>query len=172
MAAKYDDPFSELPDTTPVYRLLKDHYMEDDVLHPEDEVIAFTGTPTEWMEPLNDPARNVMRTYLTFLDKCAQEAAEKQGRPFTGRITDLGDQIAQAMNDARTADAEGKLNVVLPERRDVPQRPDLIPVGQRRKGPGKLLASKSAPVGGKPTPKPVSVQGKNYDHDAGGNSSL
>ena len=106
MAAKFDDPFSELPDTTPVYRLLKDHYMEDDTMHPEDEVIAFTGTPTEWMEPLNDPARNVMRTYIQFLDKCAEDAAIKAGRPFSGRITDLGDQIAQAMNDARTADVE------------------------------------------------------------------
>lgn|SRR5512135_101917 len=174
MALKYDDPFSNLPADTPVYRLLKDCFMEDDTLHPEDEIVAFTGVPNEYMEPLNEPAKANMRMFLAYLDKCAREAAEKAGRPFSGRITDLGDQIEQAMKDAKaiTGDA-GKLKFEMPSKQDIPLRPDLVPVGLRKaKANKKLLAAKAPPAQGKPTPRPIHIQGKDYDEAAGGNSSL
>lgn len=149
--------------------------MEDDVLHPEDEVIAYVGVPNEYMEPLNDPARNNMRIFLEYLDKCAREAADKAGRSFTGRATDLGDQIAQSMSDARATNGENqKLQFTMPSRQNVPLRPDLIPPAQRKAKPNpKLLAAKSAPVvSGKPQPRPIHIQGKDYDEAAGSNSSL
>lgn len=174
MALKYDDPFSDLPADTPVYRLLKDCFMEDDTLHPEDEIVAFTGIPNEYMEPLNEPARRNMGVFLAHLDKCGREAAERAGRPYTGRITDLGDQIEQAMKDAKSGVADpGKLNFTMPTKQDVPQRPDLIPQALRKpKANKKLLASKAPPQQGKPTPRPIHIQGKDYDEAAGGTSSL
>src|SRR5690348_933231 len=177
MAARYDDPFSNLPSDTPVYRLLMACFMEDDTLHPEDEIIAYTGVPNEYMEPLNEPARVTMQAYLEYLDKCGREAAEKAGRQYLGRVTDLGDQIEIAMQDARKAAAAGQappstLKVEMPERRNVPLRPDLVPVGQRPQKKAKLLASKAPAPQGKPEPRPIHVQGKSYDTDAGSNSSL
>lgn len=179
MAAIYDDPFSGLPGDTPVYRLLKACYMEDDTLHAEDEVIAFTGIPNEFMEPLNEPARVNMGVYLDYLDKCGREAAEKAGRVYTGRITELSDQIEIAMQDARRAAAAGQasvpLSVAMPSKQDIPLRPDLATAAQRnqRKAkPSRLLATKVPEPQGKPTPRPIHVQGKSYDTDAGSNSSL
>lgn len=164
------DVFRDLPEDTPIYELLKDCYMEDDTLHPEGEQIAYTGTPNEFMEPLNEAARLKMRTYLDYLDDCGRKAAEKFGRVYTGRITDLGDQIAQAMGDAR-AEAQS-MPIAMPKKRDIPQRPDLATPAQRKLKPSKLLASRPVPPEGPRQAVPISVQGKNYDNDAASNSTL
>ncbi len=164
------DVFRDLPDDTPIYELLKDWYAEDDTLHPEGEHVAYTGTPNEFMEPLNEPARLKMREYIDFLDECGRKAAEKFGRQYNGRITDLGDQIATAMGDARAVAQH--MPTAMPKKRDIPQRPDLATPAQRRVKPSKLLASKPLPPEGPRQAIPISVQGKNYDNDAAGNSSL
>lgn len=154
-----------VPVGTPVYRLLTACYLEDDTVHGEDEEVAYLGVPNEWMEPLNEPAREKMQEYLTHLDQCAERAANAKGRPYTGRLTDIGDVLAQALSDARgTATRENTLAVksdmVMPVHAgSIPLRGDLAtPEQRKRRGrPPKVLASKAPEPQGKIAPRPLSV---------------
>jgi hypothetical protein len=97
-----DQYFPGVSQNTPVYQLLAPAYLDDDTYHVEGETIAYEGEPNEHMAPLNEPARIRMRTMLDHLEQCAREKAEFVGRKYTGRLTDLGDLIAEASRDAKS----------------------------------------------------------------------
>lgn len=64
------------PEIKPRYRLLKPFYCDDTYIQ-EGVEIEFIGTPNEFMEPLNEPAREKLNAFL-----------EKNGG-FTPRIEDI-----------------------------------------------------------------------------------
>ena len=76
----YEDDIDE---DVPRYKLLQPFYA-DDVLWGEDEVIEFSGTPNEAMEPLNKPARRKHREFLESIN---------------GGTPDLADAVNEAMMD-------------------------------------------------------------------------
>lgn len=145
VAVRERDPFSHLPPGTPVYRLLKDCFMEDDTLHPEDEEIAYVGTPNEWMEPLNEPARVKMTAYLEYLDDCQRAVDAKAGREFTGRLTDLGDILARVRGDTKAeVEQEARKAVVMPARTGpIPSRGDTKMGQAAKKANSGILATKA-----------------------------
>lgn len=161
--ARAQDPFSHLPPGTPVYRLLKEWFGPDDTMHWEDEEIAYTGTPNEWMEPLNEPAREQMEIYLKHLDDCGRAVARKYGREYQGRMSDLGDIVAQAAQDARedrqAADL-GKKPRVMPARKGpVPVRGDTVQAQASKRANSGILAVKPVNNRREPRKGPVEVIG-------------
>ena len=149
----------DIPAGTPIYQLLTKCYLEDDTLHPEGEEIAYLGTPNEWMAPLNEPARIKVQELVQRLDDAAREKAERLGRGYSGRPRDVHDQIAEVRGDVKRKLPE--VQIVTPMRqRDIPQRPDLVPLAQRKAKQTPLLAAKSADAPSKPQPRPISL------HDA------
>ncbi len=156
----------DVPPGTPIYQLLTACYMEDDTLHEEGEEIAYLGVPNEWMAPMNEPARIKVQELLERLDMLAREKAERLGRPWSGRPRDVGDQIAEARGDVRRKLPE--VQIVTPMRqRDIPQRPDMIPLAQRKAKKTPLLSATKPDAPGKPQPRPIST----HDADQQSNSS-
>ena len=94
--------FPGISDDTPIYELVADAFLDDDTLHKAGEQIAYLGSPNEHMAPLNRAAEVRMREMLDHLEQCAMEKAQLVGRKYTGRLTDLGDIIAQATQDQKT----------------------------------------------------------------------
>jgi hypothetical protein len=74
----------------------------DDTLHAEGSEIYYDGVPNELMEPLNALAHERMVNYLEALDELGRKAAEKAGRPFSGRPRSLDGalSIATAIQEA------------------------------------------------------------------------
>lgn len=83
------------------YRILseKGFWGPDDFLYKEGSCIYFDGIPNEDMEPLNQPAREKMITYLEYLDKNAAEAAARTGRTFQGRARSVDEALQNARYD-------------------------------------------------------------------------
>ena len=86
-----------------LYRILDPvgFYDDNDTLHmpsPDGEYpeIYFDGIPNEQMEPLNELARERLSKYLEDLDEKGRLAAEKLGRPWTGRPRTLDGAIMLA----------------------------------------------------------------------------
>lgn len=75
----------------PAYRVLDPNgfYSDNDTLYAEGDEIYFDGEPNDQMEPLNEVAKECLKTYLTKLDDEAREAAVKLGRPYNGRPRNL-----------------------------------------------------------------------------------
>ena len=71
----------------PAYRVLDvaGFYGDDDTLYAEGAEIFFDGEPSVEMEPLNEPARVKMNQMLERLGEEGRKAAEKAGRPWSGR---------------------------------------------------------------------------------------
>jgi len=91
----------------PAYRVLDvaGFYGTDDTLHAEGAEIYYDGEPSIEMEPLNEPARLKMIALHDRLDEEGRKAAEKAGRPYTGRPRTLegGLQLATAIQRAEMA---------------------------------------------------------------------
>lgn len=151
----------------PRYMLLKEFFAEDDTLYPEGTVITYTATPNEYMQPLNEVARDRMNEFQATLDAHAQLAAQKAGKAFTGRMVELGDQLelAKAIHDGKLARAAQPI-IEAVRTKDIPLRPDLVPIGKRRGRPAKLLGAELPQPEGKPQPKPVHIMGRSYENDA------
>jgi hypothetical protein len=113
--------FPNVPQDTPVYQLLTDHFLDDDTLHYAGEQIAYDGEPSEHMAPLNDAARTRMRAMLDHLDECAREKAALVGRPYRGRLTDVADLLAQAAQDQKILQERAQTETI---RRAMPVVPD------------------------------------------------
>lgn len=132
--------FPGVPQDTPVYQLLADHFLDDDTLHYSGEQIAYDGEPSEHMAPLNEAAQKRMRVMLDRLDAAAREKAELVGRPYRGRLTDLGDLVAQAQSDAKVLQERAQQETIrraMPVAPDpnkpTPVRPDMVPLADRRR---------------------------------------
>lgn len=71
----------------PAYRVLDvaGFYGDDDTLYAEGAEIFFDGEPSVEMEPLNEAARIKMNALYERLDEEGRKAAEKAGRPWSGR---------------------------------------------------------------------------------------
>lgn len=129
--------FPGVSQDTPVYQLLCNHFLDDDTLHYEGEQIAYDGEPSEHMAPLNKAAEIRMRAMLDRLDAAAREKAELVGRPYRGRLTDLGDLIAQATTDQKvlqeraTQETIRRAMPVVPDK-PAPVRPDMEPLAIRK----------------------------------------
>jgi len=91
----------------PAYRVLDvaGFFGDDDTLYPEGSEIFFDGEPSVEMEPLNEAARVKMIALLEKLEEKGREAAEKAGRPYTGRPRSLegGLALASAIQRAEMA---------------------------------------------------------------------
>lgn len=92
-----------VPSDRPAYRILAPNgfFGPDDHLYHEGECIVFDGEPNEEMEALNEPAKQRLESYFQKLEEHARLAAEKAGRPYTGRPKSLDQAIALAHQDAR-----------------------------------------------------------------------
>lgn len=92
-----------ISETTPTYRQLnaKGFFCPEGYLIEEGEAFEFDGTPNEDMEPLNDPARKKLMSYLKVLDAEAKLYAEKHNRQFISRLKNLDEMIFEASADAR-----------------------------------------------------------------------
>lgn len=129
--------FANIPQDVPVYKLLVDHFLDDDTLHYADETIAYEGMPSEHMAPLNETAKVRMRAMLDSLDDEARRTADLVGKPFRGRLNDLGEMIAMAAavqnKNAEKAQVETvrRAMPVVPDG-PVPARPDMVPMAVRR----------------------------------------
>lgn len=80
------------------YRVLDPNgfFSDDDTLYAEGSEIYFDGTPNDQLEPLNQLAKDRLVKYLEDLDTLGREAAQKLGRPFTGRPRSLDGALALA----------------------------------------------------------------------------
>ena len=129
--------FAGIPQTVPVYKLLVDHFLDDDTLHYADETIAYEGMPSEHMAPLNEAAEVRMRAMLDALDDEARRKAEMVGRPYRGRLTDLGAIIEQATRDEKVLAERAQTEIVrrampvVPDK-PAPARPDMEPLAIRK----------------------------------------
>ncbi len=124
--------FSGIPPHVPVYQLLSACFLDDDTLHLEGEQIAYEGIPNEQMAPLNEPARAKMAELLAHLEECAREKARVMNKPYTGRITDLGDLIIEGRQfEQQKLEAKTRPMPVVPQT-EVPIRPDMVPIATRR----------------------------------------
>lgn len=87
-----------VPAERPAYRVLDvaGFFGDDDTLYAEGAEIYFDGEPSIEMEPLNEPARVKMIALLERLDDEGRKAAEKAGRPYTGRPRNLEGALALA----------------------------------------------------------------------------
>lgn len=113
-----------ISDTVPTYRQLnpRGFFCEGDFLIEEGAAFEFDGEPNEHMEPLNEPARQRLVSYLKRLDAGAREVAEKNNRAYVGRSSDLADKIAEATADARRIElrpGDGGIPVMRPTNKDV-----------------------------------------------------
>lgn len=139
----------------PLYRVLnpKGFFADDDSLYPEGTVLNWTGALNEYMEPMNEPAREKMQVYLEELEDGAKAAAAKFGRSYSGRLTDLADIMALAMQDAKAIANkrmdEPRVQVSMPRSDgDAPVMGNMK--GQKRRGrPPKISNVTAAP----PPPK-------------------
>lgn len=146
----------------PRYRLNNSVFLEDDTMHVEGEELEYWGVPNGEMVPLNEPARQKMRAYIEELTEAGRAAAEKNGRNFSGLVTDQGTIIAMHMQDARRAAKEAV--VAMPEDKGtVPVMPhtDEAKSIQRRRGrpPKSQLVSgvKQPQKSGKITPETIAM---------------
>lgn len=92
-----------------LYRILDPvgFFDDNDTLHmpsPDGDYpeVYFDGIPNEQMEPLNEVAKDRLNKYLEELDRKGREAAEKLGRPFTGRPRNLDGAIMLATEMERS----------------------------------------------------------------------
>lgn len=92
-----------ISETIPTYRQLDPNgfFCADGYLLSEGEAFEFDGTPNEHMEPLNEPARKKLSTYLKMLETAEREYAQKNGRTYSGRSRSLDVMVAEATADAR-----------------------------------------------------------------------
>jgi hypothetical protein len=123
-------------ENTPKYRQLnpRGFFAEDDTLYPEDTEFYYTGTPNEFMEPLNEPAKAAMRAYLAELDWCADQAAIANGRRPRGRVSDMAEQISDSLKDATRASKE----FVMPaSSRNVPMQGNMPRTPGQARAPGR-----------------------------------
>ena len=110
--------FPNISQDTPIYQLLAPAFLDNDTWYPEGMEIAYEGPPNEHMAPMNEAARVRMQAMLDHLDECAREQAQLVGRPYKGRLTDLGELIAQASQDAKVLQQREQAEVV---KRAMPQ---------------------------------------------------
>lgn len=75
------------------------HMPSPDGDYPE---VYFDGIPNEQMEPLNELAKERLNKHLEYLDNLGRAAAEKLGRPFTGRPRNLDGAIMLATEMERS----------------------------------------------------------------------
>lgn len=70
-----------------MYRILDTagFFGPDDTLYEENSEIYFDGVPCEQMEPLNALARERYINMIEHLEDEGRKAAEKAGRPYSGR---------------------------------------------------------------------------------------
>lgn len=158
-----DTFFPGISKETPVYELLAEHFMDNDTLYPAGSQIAYEGPPSEHMAPLNEAARVRMQAMLDELDEKARQKADLVGRPYRGRMTDLGDLIAQAQSDAKILQDRAQTETIkraLPTvpTGPVPVRPDMVPLADRRRAalakskvrasspPGKVARAPTEPI--------------------------
>jgi hypothetical protein len=149
-------------DETPRYRMLAPMFLEDETWRDAGTIIEYNGCPNENMEPLNDTAGRRMKAYQAQLDDGAQAVAELNGRPYRGRLKDLGDQVAEAV---ATRPREPR---ALPQyRENIPIRPDLAPLAERRARSANLVVSAKTPERQRRDEStPIAIQGTNYNLDA------
>lgn len=156
----------------PKYKLNAAVFLENDTRYEEGTVLDYMGTPNDDMVPLNDAALARMRSYLDHLTGCAREAAVKNGRAFTGLITDKAEIIALATQDARKAAKE--ITIAMPEDRGAPpQMPHTPEAHAKKRGrPPKANPVVSANVPAPPSrpgPQPVAILGRDHTQAAAGN---
>lgn len=90
-------------ETIPTYRQLnpKGFFCPEGYIIEENEAFEWDGIPNEDMEPLNEPARKKLISYLKGLDEEAKKVAAKYGRPFMGRLKNLDEMVFEASSDVR-----------------------------------------------------------------------
>lgn len=148
-----------IPSDVPAYEQLNPQgfFADDCTLYPEGEVLVWDGTPNEYMKPLNAPARERMEAFLKELDGGAMAVAKKYDRPYTGRITDLADQVAQGMADAKEDFKRNMGSQVQSlEKRNTP----LTTGGKRRGRPPKVRSLAAPEQESRPDPKASAIMGK------------
>lgn len=131
----------------PAYRILSPNgFYADDHLYSEGEKIYFDGIPNEEMEPLNTIALDRLTAYVERLDSLAKDAAEKFGRPYSGRPRTLDGQLALASEFERNSmqimgNKEAVRTVDRIETEDTPEMGDLKRGrGRPRKAPLSVAA--------------------------------
>lgn len=89
---------AEPAEERPAYRVLDPagFFGPDMRLWEEGSEIYLDGEPSVEMEPLNDAAKRKMTALYEKLDELGRAAAEKAGRPFTGRPRTLDGAVILA----------------------------------------------------------------------------
>lgn len=92
-----------IPSDTPVYRIKEGKFFgPNDHLFQEGEIIEFQGEPNLEMEPLNEMAREKMRTFLTKLDEEGRKAAAKAGKAYHGYLDAFENSIHLAKQEGKS----------------------------------------------------------------------
>ena len=89
--------------TIPTYRQLNPggFFCEADFMIMEGEAFEYEGQPNEFMEALNEPAREKLVEFYKKIDEGARAVAEKNGRMYSPHTMGLDVLVAQATADAR-----------------------------------------------------------------------
>jgi len=138
-----------IPQHRPFYRILAGNFFgPDDTLYPEGSVIGWDGEPNLEMEPLNDKAQEMMKTFLTKLDKFGREAAEKAGKHYNSLADAHENAYALAQRESKQV-----------ERIDGPKQVPLMGA-KKKQGAVETVETKTAPLMGQPVGK-LSLGAKN-----------
>lgn len=161
----------------PLFRQMNPHgFYYDDTLYPEGTEFHFTDTPNDWLEPLNEAAREAKDKWCDEQDELHRKYCEKVGRMYTPRPRDWREGIAMLREDVTAevrARDEKKSSKLQPTRRaPVPPQGHLRPAANGEsfsaaKRPNQKSSKISnvrepAPVQN-PEAKPIAILGKNFD---------
>src|SRR5262245_34844175 len=157
-----DTFFPGVDPKVPIYQLLVPHFLDDDSYHEANEQMAAEGEPSEHMAPLNEAARQRCQAMLDRLDAEAKKMADLVGRPYRGRLNDLGDLIAQSTADAKIlrdrAEAAKRQIPTVPTEA-IPMQPALVPLAVRRQRTlaksGVKGSRKAPPQNTRPVQRPI-----------------
>ena len=123
--------------------------MDCRLYEPGDEIV-YLDHPNLTMVPLNDAARRRLQAEIDHQTSCQREKAMRDGRQFSGLITDRGVLIADADQEARRAAINVQIAMPTDKDKNMPPMPHMAP----KRGPGRPRSIVKDVTPPKPTSRP------------------